>query len=97
MLSVFPIMLWGSYPSKKFVAHLLGARNCASCWMRTVTKIDVVPLFGLLLAAKLVFETKDGKVPRTRGLGEAPKDTCHLHFLPSQTLAKDVRRRHQDW
>lgn len=41
---------------------------------------------GVLPAAKLVFEKKDGKVPMTPGLKETPKGTHHLHFLLSAAL-----------
>lgn len=50
------------------------------------------------LAAELAFEKKDGEVPMTPGVKEAPKGICHLHFLLSPVHTNICRKRHpQPW
>lgn len=62
--------------------------------MKTLHKISVVPLPTVPLATQPVFDKKEGKVPMTPGVKEAPKGTCHLHFLLSPVLTKNCRKCH---
>lgn len=61
--------------------------------MNNKHKMDEVPLPEVPLAAELVFEKKDGKVPMTPGVKEAPKGTCHLHFLLSPGAYRKSQKR----
>ena len=69
----------GFYPLKKVIAHRRGVQNGASDWeWKQTIRLIGVPLLRAPPAAELVFEKKDGKVPMTPEVKEAPKGTCHL-------------------
>lgn len=84
--------LWGFYPLKKGYCTPTRCQEWSKqLGMEPKNKTDGVPLFRAPPATELVFEGKDRKVPITPEVKEAPKSTCHLHFLLSPVLMNIVQ------